>query len=131
MKTSIEDSQAQEKTIRPSAKWSTLFLPYNLRFIFLFRQHFDCSGSGSRRAISIRIHMDPDPKHCLLPYQLAQFGVSLVFVFKKTLKLSCTSGPREKELDLTLKLVFRIRIGLYTDPDRDPSSKVNADPDPA
>jgi len=70
--TLIEDFQAQVKTIRPSAKWAMLFLTWNYRFFNLFGHHFDCpgSGSGSRRAISIRIHMDPvpdpypDPKHC-------------------------------------------------------------------
>jgi len=34
----------------------------NLRLFFLFEHYFDCPGS--RGAISIRIHMDQDPKHC-------------------------------------------------------------------
>jgi len=72
-KTLIADSQAQVKPIRPSAKWSKLLLPKNLSFIFLLDtiltildldpDPYFQYGSGSRGAISIRIHMDPDPKH--------------------------------------------------------------------
>jgi len=64
--TLIEDYQPLLKTIRPSAKWSLLFLTWNHRFFFLFGHHFDCPGFGSRSVFPIRIripgsHFNMDP----------------------------------------------------------------------
>jgi hypothetical protein len=71
LKTLIEDFWAQVKAIRPSAKWSMLFLTCNHRSfspldtilnvldsdLALYSQY----GSGSRGAILIQIRKDPDP----------------------------------------------------------------------
>jgi len=63
IKTLIEDSQAQVKTIRPSEKWSMLFLPQNL-ILILFGHHIDSPGSGSAFPKLVRIqgsHINTDP----------------------------------------------------------------------
>jgi len=63
----IEDSLAQEKTTRPSAKLPRLFLFYlEISDFFLDGHHIDCprSGSGSVFTIRIRIqgsHFNMDP----------------------------------------------------------------------
>jgi len=56
-KNSVEDSEAQVKTIRSSAKLSVLFFTWNLRFFFLFGHHLDSPGSGSESVLPIRIRV--------------------------------------------------------------------------